>query len=84
MSAAEVVMAGAIAVTIFLWICGTWLGINSVAAALVGLSVLLLFNVVTWKECLADGVQRERRLLMNSKCGMHPYCAAFPTQLTLQ
>lgn len=39
-----------------LWIFGGALKIDAVSAAILGLSVLLVSGVVTWKECLAEGV----------------------------
>ena len=51
----EKITAGAFAVTVGLWIFGGSLGINAVAAALLGLSILLITNVVKWKDCLGEG-----------------------------
>ena len=48
----EKITAGAFAVTVGLWIFGGSFGINAVAAALLGLSILLITNVVRWKDCL--------------------------------
>ena len=48
----EKITAGAFAVTVGLWIFGGAIGINAVAAALLGLSILLITNVVKWKDCL--------------------------------
>ena len=48
----EKITAGAFAVTVGLWIFGASIGINAVAAALLGLSILLVTNVVKWKDCL--------------------------------
>ena len=48
----EKITAGAFAVTVGLWIFGGAVGINAVAAALLGLSILLITNVVKWKDCL--------------------------------
>ena len=48
----EKITAGAFAVTVGLWIFGGAMGINAVAAALLGLSILLITNVVKWKDCL--------------------------------
>jgi len=39
-----------------LWIFGAKLGVDAVTAAILGLSVLLVTGVVTWKECLAESV----------------------------
>jgi len=44
-----------LSITIALWICGSFFGINLVAAALIGLTIMLLGNVITWKQCLAEG-----------------------------
>lgn len=50
----EKITAGAFAVTVGLWIFGGSVGINAVAAAILGLSILLITNVVKWKDCLSD------------------------------
>jgi len=55
MSSDEKIMAAALVVTVGLWIFGASIGVGSVAAALVGLSTLLIAGVITWKECLAEG-----------------------------
>ncbi|KAF2571857.1 hypothetical protein F2Q70_00006239 [Brassica cretica] len=39
-----------------LWIFGAKLSVDAVTAAILGLSVLLVTGVVTWKECLAESV----------------------------
>mmetsp|Transcript_69329 Transcript_69329/g.219368 ORF Transcript_69329/g.219368 Transcript_69329/m.219368 type:complete len:571 (-) Transcript_69329:1084-2796(-) len=51
----EKVMGGALAITVALWIFGAGMGVNAVAAALCGLSILLVMGVISWKECLAEG-----------------------------
>eukprot|EP00877_Chromochloris_zofingiensis_P014317 jgi/Chrzof1/9139/Cz03g37110.t1 len=48
----EKITAGAFAITVALWIGGASLGVNSVAAATVGLAILLVTGVISWKECL--------------------------------
>ena len=48
----EKITSGAFAVTVGLWIFGASIGINAVAAALLGLTILLVTNVVKWKDCL--------------------------------
>lgn len=50
----EKITAFAFAVTVALWIGGASIGVNSVAAAIVGLSILLITGVVTWKQCLSN------------------------------
>jgi len=50
----EKVMSGALLVTVGLWIFGGKVGIGAVAAALVGLTTLLSFGVLTWSECLRE------------------------------
>lgn len=42
----EKITAGALSVTVGLWIFGSQIGVNAVAAALLGLAVLLITNVV--------------------------------------
>lgn len=50
----EKITTGAFAVTVGLWIFGASIGINAVAAALLGLTILLVTNVVKWKDCLGE------------------------------
>lgn len=54
MSTDEKITAFALAVTVSLWIFGSGYGINAVAAALLGLTILLVTGVVSWKQCLSD------------------------------
>ncbi|KAL6745742.1 Sodium/sulfate symporter [Haematococcus lacustris] len=51
----EKITAGAFAITVGLWIFGGAIGVNAVTAAIVGLTILLVTNVTTWKECLGNG-----------------------------
>lgn len=50
----EKITSGAFAVTVSLWIFGASIGVNAVAAALLGLTILLVTNVVKWKDCLGE------------------------------
>ncbi|XP_039014295.1 dicarboxylate transporter 1, chloroplastic-like [Hibiscus syriacus] len=52
----EIIMAGTLFLTVGLWIFGGMLNVDAVTAAILGLSVLLVTGVVTWKECLAESV----------------------------
>lgn len=52
MSVNEKITAFAFAITVALWIFGGSIGVNAVAAATVGLFIMLVTNVVTWKQCL--------------------------------
>jgi anion transporter len=54
MSVDEKIMSAALLVTVALWIGGSALGIGGVAAALLGLTVLLVTGVISWKECLGE------------------------------
>lgn len=54
MSTDEKITAGALGLTVALWIFGGSMGINAVAAALTGLAILLITGVVSWKQCLSD------------------------------
>ncbi|XP_078172064.1 dicarboxylate transporter 1 [Carex rostrata] len=56
MSKNEIIMAGTLLLTVGLWIFGGTLNVDAVTAAILGLSVLLITGVVTWKECLGEGV----------------------------
>jgi len=59
LSTDEKITAFAFAVTISLWIFGAQIGVNAVAAALLGLGILLITGVVEWKENLAQGASWE-------------------------
>ncbi|KNA19013.1 hypothetical protein SOVF_065720 [Spinacia oleracea] len=52
----ESIMAVTLLLTVGLWVFGGKLGVDAVTAAILGLSVLLITGVVTWKECLAESV----------------------------
>ena len=54
MTTNEKVTAVAFALTVSLWIFGGSFGINSVTSAIVGLTILLVTGVTTWKECLSN------------------------------
>ena len=71
----EKITAGAFAVTVGLWIFGGSLGINAVAAAILGLSILLITNVVKWKDCLSesDMLATSGRLFA---CTVHSDCGS--------
>ncbi|XP_031259822.1 dicarboxylate transporter 1, chloroplastic-like [Pistacia vera] len=56
MSNNEKIMAATLLVTVGLWIFGGVLNMDAVTAAILGLSILLITGVVTWKECLAEAV----------------------------
>lgn len=56
MSRNEIIMAATLVVTVGLWVFGGVLNVDAVTAAILGLSVLLITGVVTWKECLAESV----------------------------
>ncbi|KAG6792845.1 hypothetical protein POTOM_002004 [Populus tomentosa] len=62
MTTNEIIMAGTLFLTmqkapkVGLWIFGGMLNVDAVTAAILGLSVLLITGVVTWKECLAEAV----------------------------
>ncbi len=51
---AEWITLGVIGLLLVLWIFGKTLGVHSTTAALVGLSVLLLGGVLTWKDILNE------------------------------
>ncbi|KDP22090.1 hypothetical protein JCGZ_25921 [Jatropha curcas] len=52
----EIIMAGTLLLTVGLWVFGGMLNVDAVTAAILGLSILLVTGVVTWKECLAEAV----------------------------
>ncbi|UCE65820.1 MAG: anion permease [Candidatus Zixiibacteriota bacterium] len=50
----EWIMLGTFALLLFLWIFGQQFKVHSAVAALVGLTILLLTRVLTWKDILAE------------------------------
>ncbi|KAL1298431.1 hypothetical protein HN51_042802 [Arachis hypogaea] len=56
MSSNEKIMTATLLLTVGLWVFGGVLNIDAVTAAILGLAVLLVSGVVTWKECLGEGV----------------------------
>ncbi|KAG8383567.1 hypothetical protein BUALT_Bualt04G0027000 [Buddleja alternifolia] len=50
----EWVMMGTLLLTVALWIAGEALNMASVIAAMIGLSLLLLFGVLDWDDCLSE------------------------------
>ncbi|KAF1897079.1 hypothetical protein Lal_00034781, partial [Lupinus albus] len=56
MTGHEKIMTATLLLTVGLWVFGGILNIDAVTAAILGLSVLLVTGVVTWKECLGEGV----------------------------
>lgn len=54
LSTDEKITAFAFLVTVSLWIVGSSIGVNNVAAALVGFAILLIANVISWPNCLVN------------------------------
>ncbi|KAK6945772.1 Solute carrier family 13 [Dillenia turbinata] len=50
----EWVMVGTMLLAVSLWVFGEKIGISSVVAAMLGLSVLLLLGVLDWDDCLSE------------------------------
>ncbi|KAH1030993.1 hypothetical protein J1N35_043167 [Gossypium stocksii] len=50
----EWIMVGTMLLAVTLWVCGDTLGIPSVVAAMIGLSMLLLLGVLDWDDCLSE------------------------------
>ncbi|XP_078440985.1 dicarboxylate transporter 2.1, chloroplastic-like [Wolffia australiana] len=50
----EWIMIGTMLLAVSLWIFGESIGVPSVVAAMLGLSVLLLLGVLDWNDCLAE------------------------------
>ncbi|XP_052205975.1 dicarboxylate transporter 2.1, chloroplastic-like [Diospyros lotus] len=50
----EWVMVGTMLLAVSLWIFGDAIGIASVVAAMLGLSILLLLGVLDWDDCLSE------------------------------
>ncbi len=56
MKSNEWVMLGCFVLLLVLWIFGQQLGINPTVAALVGVSILLASQVLTWKDVIAEEI----------------------------
>ncbi|XP_031262134.1 dicarboxylate transporter 2.1, chloroplastic-like [Pistacia vera] len=50
----EWIMVGTMLLAVSLWVGGDALGIQSVVAAMIGLSILLLLGVLNWDDCLSE------------------------------
>ncbi|XP_044489914.1 dicarboxylate transporter 2.1, chloroplastic-like [Mangifera indica] len=50
----EWIMVGTMLLAVSLWVGGDALGIPSVVAAMIGLSILLLLGVLNWDDCLSE------------------------------
>ncbi|KAI9095629.1 hypothetical protein K1719_026189 [Acacia pycnantha] len=50
----EWIMIGTVMLTVYLWIFGGTIGIPSTVASMIGLSMLLVFGVLDWKDCLNE------------------------------
>lgn len=50
MSRGEIVMAATFVLLLLMWVLGSTLGINATAAAFVGIAILLLTRVLTWRD----------------------------------
>ncbi|KAM5562006.1 dicarboxylate transporter 2.1, chloroplastic-like [Rosa sericea] len=50
----ECIMVGTMLLAVTLWVCGEALGIASVVAAMIGLSILLSLGVLDWDDCLSE------------------------------
>ena len=50
MSRGEIVMALTFVLLLLMWVLGSTLGINATAAAFVGVAILLITKVITWKD----------------------------------
>ncbi|MCO5597752.1 hypothetical protein L7F22_051833 [Adiantum nelumboides] len=50
----EWVMMATMLLAVALWVCGDKIGIPSVVAAMLGLSVLLVLGVLDWDDCLSE------------------------------
>ncbi|KAM7479003.1 hypothetical protein LguiA_027216 [Lonicera macranthoides] len=50
----EWTMVGTMLLAVTLWVLGDGIGISSVVAAMLGLSILLLLGVLDWDDCLSE------------------------------
>ncbi|VFQ88069.1 unnamed protein product [Cuscuta campestris] len=54
MKSGEWVMLGTMLLMVALWVAGDSIGVASVVTAMVGLSLLLIFGVLEWDDCLSE------------------------------
>ncbi|KAF6149292.1 hypothetical protein GIB67_026148 [Kingdonia uniflora] len=52
----KMIMAATLVLTIGFWVFGGILNVDTMTVAILGLLVLLITGVVTWKECLGEGI----------------------------
>lgn len=50
----EWLMLGVFILLLFLWVFGSWIGMKATVAALIGLSLMLIFGVLDWKDVLNE------------------------------
>lgn len=48
----ELKMVGGLAITVFMWIFGTKIGVSPALAAMIGFSLLMVLDVISWDEAL--------------------------------
>ena len=72
-SKTEEITTYAIASTMALWIFGGTFGINSVCAALTGLSILLIGNVISWNECTGNSAAWDTFMCIAAVTAMTSY-----------
>lgn len=77
MSTDEKIMAVALGATVALWIFGSAFKIGAVAAALLGVSTLLITGVITWKECLGEGPAWDTLVWFAALIGMATFLNKF-------
>ncbi|SEN77983.1 DASS family sodium-coupled anion symporter [Cryobacterium luteum] len=65
MSRGELVMTGTFVLLLVLWVLGSMLGISATAAAFVGIGILLVTRVLTWKD-MAENVSAWSTLIFFS------------------
>ncbi len=54
LSRGEWIMIFSFAIMIFLWATAAWIGVSAAVTALIGLSILLLTEVLTWEDVLSE------------------------------
>ena len=77
MSGDEKRMADTVALSVGLWIFGSSFGISHVAAALAGLSIMLVSGIVSWKECLSKNAAWDTFLWFAALIAMAGYLSKF-------
>lgn len=62
----ETIVMGVFTLLLLLWSCGSFFNIHAAEAALFGVSILLVSNILTWKDILAEDLAWDTFIWMGS------------------